>query len=313
MVDLPLMAKLLDALKPSARLILSGDADQLSPVQGGGVFNALAKGGELNKFEPNDLPSLERFSPVAEVSSSQSQSPLLGHMVALQQSHRQDADQAGGGIAELCRMIKEGKDDDAKSFAMAEKPGIEMISSVKDPRVGQLIKEGFSELGNAEDPEQALLGLRKFRILCPHNLGQYGVDLWNQKAGNQLQSFNNQFFPVVIQTNDYGVDLFNGDDGVVNGDKAFFASANDVREIPKARLPKYDEAFALSIHRSQGSEYDKVMIILPPPEAKLLNRELLYVAVSRAKGGIILVGDPDSIVSAVQQEAEKQCGVVELM
>ena len=313
MVDLPLMAKLLDALKPTARLILSGDSDQLSPVQGGGVFNALAKGGELNKFEPNDLPLLKRFSSVAEVSASQSQNPLLGHVVALQQSHRQDTDQAGKNISEFCRMIKEGKDEDAKSFVLADNPGVEMISSVKDSRVGQLIKEGFSALGNAESPEEALLGLRKFRILCPHNLGKYGVDLWNQKAGNQLQSFNNQFLPVVIQTNDYGVDLFNGDDGVVTGDKAFFSNAHEEREIPKARLPKYDDAFALSIHRSQGSEYDQVMIILPPPEAKLLNRELLYVAASRAKSGIILVGDPESIGSAVQQEAEKQCGVVELM
>ena len=174
----------------------------------------------------------------------------------------------------------------------------------------KLIVEGFSELGNAEVPEQALSGLRKFRILCPHNLGKYGVDLWNQKAGNLVKSFSNQFLPLVIQMNDYGVDLFNGDDGVVCGDKAFFSSTNEMREIPKARLPKYDEAFALSIHRSQGSEYDRVMIILPPPEAKLLNRELLYVAASRAKSGIILVGDPDSIGSAVQQGAEKQCGVV---
>jgi exodeoxyribonuclease V alpha subunit len=118
---------------------------------------------------------------------------------------------------------------------------------------------------------------------------------------------------VVIQKNDYGVDLFNGDDGVVSGDKAFFSSANDLREISKARLPSYQDAFALSIHRSQGSEYERVMIVLPPPEAKLLNRELLYVAVSRAKKEIILVGDPESIVSAVQQEAEVQCGVVELM
>ena len=311
MVDLPLMAKLLEALKPTARLILSGDADQLSPVQGGGVFNALAKGGVLNSFDSHDVPLLQRFSSAAVELSSPN--PLLGHVVSLQQSHRQGADQEGVNISEFCRMIKDGQGEDAKSFALADNLGIEMISSTKDPRVEKLIVEGFSELGNAEGPEQALLGLRKFRILCPHNLGRYGVDFWNQKAGYLVQSSNNQFLPLVIQMNDYGVDLFNGDDGVVSGDKAFFSSANDMREIPKARLPKYDEAFALSIHRSQGSEYDRVMIILPPPEAKLLNRELLYVAASRAKGGIILVGDPESIGSAIRQGAEKQCGVVELM
>ena len=311
MIDLPLMAKLLDSLKPSARLILSGDADQLSPVQGGGVFNALVKAAETNKYNGNDLPLLKRFSSVAGESSSQS--PLTGHVVSLEQSHRQDTDQAGENISELCKLIKEGQGVDAKCLALGGNPGIEMISSVKDKRVEKLIADGLAELGNAGDPEQAIEGLREFRILCPHNLGKYGVEQWNHKARYSIQSLGNQFSPVVIKKNDYGVDLFNGDDGVVSGDKAFFSSANDLREISKARLPSYQDAFALSIHRCQGSEYEKVMIVLPPPEAKLLNRELLYVAVSRAKKEIILVGDPESIVSAVQQEAEVQCGVVELM
>jgi len=311
MIDLPLMAKLLDSLKPKARLILSGDADQLSPVQGGGVFNALVKAAETNKFDRNDLTLLKRFSSIAGESSSQS--PLTGHVVSLEQSHRQDTDQAGENISELCKLIKEGQGEDAKCLALGGNPGIEMISSVKDKRVGKLIADGLAELGNAVDPEQAIEGLREFRILCPHNLGKYGVELWNHRARSSIQSLGNQFSPVVIQKNDYGVDLFNGDDGVVSGDKAFFSSANDLREISKARLPSYQDAFALSIHRSQGSEYERVMIVLPPPEAKLLNRELLYVAVSRAKKEIILVGDPESIVSAVQQEAEVQCGVVELM
>ena len=311
MVDLPLMAKLLESLKPSARLILSGDADQLSPVQGGGVFTALVKGAEPNKFGDKDLPILQRFSSVAQQSSSNSS--LLGHVVSLEQSHRQDADQAGQNILELCGMIKEGRGEDAKSLALGGNPGIEMISSEKDIRVEKLMADGLAELGNAKDPDSALRGMRKFRILCPHNLGKYGIDLWNHKARSSIQSLSNQFSPVVIQMNDYGVDLFNGDDGVVSGDKAFFSGANDLREIPKARLPNYDHAFALSIHRSQGSEYDRVLIILPPPEAKLLNRELLYVAVSRARKGIILVGDPHSIVAATKQEGDLQSGVVELI
>jgi exodeoxyribonuclease V alpha subunit len=118
---------------------------------------------------------------------------------------------------------------------------------------------------------------------------------------------------LVIQKNDYGTDLFNGDDGVVAGEKAFFKNGEGMREIAKARLPVYADAYALSIHRSQGSEYDRVMIILPPPEAKLLSRELLYVAVSRAKKGVVFVGDPSSLVSAVNHKLEMQSGIVELM
>ena len=165
----------------------------------------------------------------------------------------------------------------------------------------------------SEDPKEALKALAKFRILCAHNHGKYGVEQWNTKSRSLLSFQESDFYPVVIQKNDYGVDLFNGDDGVILGEKAYFENGNGMREIAKARLPACSDAFALSIHRSQGSEYDEVMIVLPPPEAKLLSRELLYVAVSRAKRGVVFVGDPASLVSAVNQEGDLQSGIVELM
>ena len=311
MIDLPLMAKLLNALKPTARLILSGDADQLSPVQGGGVFNALVRGSEPNKFNHEDLSSLRDFSQVGEESNALNQ--LTGHVVTLMKSHRHDSGEAGQNISNLCGLIKEGNGDELVKSVRESGAGVEFISSFSDSRIQEFLKTGFNDFVTSEDPKEALKALAKFRILCAHNHGKYGVEQWNTKSRSLLSFQESDFYPVVIQKNDYGVDLFNGDDGVISGEKAYFENGNGMREIAKARLPACSDAFALSIHRSQGSEYDQVMIVLPPPEAKLLSRELLYVAVSRAKRGVVFVGDPASLVSAVNQEGDLQSGIVELM
>ena len=311
MIDLPLMAKLFNAIKPSANLILSGDADQLSPVQGGGVFNALVRGSEPNKFKDDDLTCLRGFSKVGEKSNSLN--PLIGHVVSLMESHRHDAGEAGQNISNLCRLIREGKGEELVSFVTEDGTGIQFISSLSDSRITEILKTEFKDFTIADNPSEALRALVKFRILCAHNQGKHGVEQWNARSKSLLSFKVTDFSPLVIQKNDYGTDLFNGDDGVVAGEKAFFKNGEGMREIAKARLPVYADAYALSIHRSQGSEYDRVMIILPPPEAKLLSRELLYVAVSRAKKGVVFVGDPSSLVSAVNHKLEMQSGIVELM
>ena len=311
MIDLPLMAKLFNAIKPSANLILSGDADQLSPVQGGGVFNALVRGSEPNKFKDDDLTCLRGFSKVGEKSNSLN--PLIGHVVSLMESHRHDADEAGQNISNLCRLIREGNGEELVSSVTEGGTGIQFISSLSDSRITEVLQTEFKDFTTADNPKEALQGLVKFRILCAHNQGKYGVEQWNSRSKSLLSFKGTDFSPLVIQKNDYGTDLFNGDDGVVAGEKAFFKNGEGMREIAKARLPVYADAYALSIHRSQGSEYDRVMIILPPPEAKLLSRELLYVAVSRAKKGVVFVGDPSSLVSAVNHKLEMQSGIVELM
>ena len=119
--------------------------------------------------------------------------------------------------------------------------------------------------------------------------------------------------PVVIKVNDYTVGLFNGDDGICLGQRAYFGAEDGNREVAISRLPSHQLGYAMSIHRSQGSEFDRVLIVLPATDAKLLTRELLYVAVSRAKAGIILLGSEDSLIGAIQRSEESCSGVYDLL
>jgi exodeoxyribonuclease V alpha subunit len=311
MVDLPLMSKLFQSLKPGARIILSGDADQLSPVQGGGVFNSLVSASDSNKFRQDDLPVLSKFSSVPIASGSSY--TLSGHAVTLMKSHRHDRSNQGRNLGLLCDLIKKGDATEVLSFIHQGKEGIELIESVDDPRMNLILGSGFEKLSKAAKVEDALLSLNDFRILCAHNLGRFGVEKWNERARYAIKETGGALSPIVVRTNDYGLDLFNGDDGVLGGEKAYFFKEDGVREVAKSRLPSMSSGYALSIHRSQGSEYERVLLVLPPPEAKLLSRELLYVAVSRAKQGIVFVGASDSLASAVKQVGDVQSGVAELI
>ena len=117
----------------------------------------------------------------------------------------------------------------------------------------------------------------------------------------------------MVHVNDYSIGLYNGDDGVVFGPKVYFPSEEGVREIAKSRLPQHKMGYASTIHRSQGSEFDKVAIILPPEDSKLLSRELLYVAVSRAKEKVFIVGSEASLRAAVNRTEKQNSGILDLM
>jgi exodeoxyribonuclease V alpha subunit len=118
---------------------------------------------------------------------------------------------------------------------------------------------------------------------------------------------------VVVGVNDYTVGLFNGDDGVVLGNRAHFGAEDGTREVARSRLPNHQLGYASTIHRSQGSEFEEVMIVLPPADAKLLTRELLYVAVSRAKRAVTLVGDENALETAIERTEESRSGVLDIL
>jgi len=311
MIDLPLMAKLCDALQEKAKLVLLGDADQLAPVHGGAVFNALVKSSQPNEFRAEDLPKVKFFSGSAKLSSSNN--TLAGSLIQLSQVHRRKDTHSSAKIGELCDAIKEGKVEDILSIIHSETESIIWINDLDDPRLDILISDEFSELSDARVPAFALSKLGGFRILCPNNEGRYGVSSWNLRAEKNLPDAGGQIRPVVVHVNDYEIGLFNGDDGVVFGPKAYFPTEDGTREITRSRLPQHKIGYASTIHRSQGSEFNKVAVVLPPEDSKLLSRELLYVAVSRAKEMVFLVGSEDSLIAAVKRTERQNSGVWDLM
>ncbi len=311
MVDLPLMAKLCDALSEKAKLILVGDADQLAPVQGGAVFNGLVKPSKRNVFSPGDLPMTTAFS--SSGTASEGDDPLAGSLVCLSRVHRREGSPSAAVLGKLCDAVRDGKADDALALVEAGEECIRFVEKLDDPVIDPSIQAGFRDLANAQSAEYALLALGKFRILCAHNHGHFGVSNWNLRADSLLPSEELRPRPIVVGVNDYTVGLFNGDDGVVLGKRAHFGAENGTREVARSRLPQHKAGYASSIHRSQGSEFDKVMIILPPADAHLLTRELLYVAVSRAKCAVTLVGDGHALRAAVEHSEESRSGVLDMI
>ena len=311
MIDLPLMAKLCDALQEDTKLVLIGDAAQLAPVHGGAVFNGLIESSQPNEFREEDLPKMGVCSNSAKL--SQPTNRLASSMIQLSKVHRRKDISSSGKIDELCNAIKEGRAKDAVSVIHSGVESITWIRDLTDPQLDSLICDEFTELSDAHDPSLALSKLGKFRILCANNEGEYGVSNWNVKAEGLLPNTNSAVRPVVVHVNDYSIGLYNGDDGVVFGTKVYFPSEEGVREIARSRLPQHKMGYASTIHRSQGSEFDKVAVILPPEDSKLLSRELLYVAISRAKEKVFLVGSEGSLIAAVNRSEKQHSGVLDLM
>lgn len=311
MVDLPLMAKLCNALRDKAKLILVGDADQLAPIQGGAVFNGMVKPSKSNIFSPSDLSMMKAFSSAG--TEADGKDPLLGNLVCLSQVYRRKGSSSAAVLGKLCDAIRDGKADEALKLAESGDECIRFVEKLDDPEIDPSIQAGFWDLTNAQSAKEALLALGKFRILCAHNHGRFGVSNWNLRAEGLLPSEELCPRPIVVGVNDYSVGLFNGDDGVVLGKQAHFGAEDGTREVARSRLPQHNGGYASSIHRSQGSEFDKVMIVLPPADAHLLTRELLYVAVSRAKCGVILVGDRKALRAAIEQSEQSRSGVLDML
>jgi exodeoxyribonuclease V alpha subunit len=311
MIDLPLMAKLCQALREDTKLVLIGDADQLAPVQGGAVFNGLIQSFYRNELSEEDMGEVEIFSESSK--RSQGNHLFSNSLVHLSKVHRRSGSLSTAKINELCEAIKDGRADDVVSILHSDADSISWMQDPEDPQLDSLLRDEFSELSNTSAPELALSMLGRFRILCANNEGRYGVSNWNVRADGQFSQSDKISKPLVIHSNDYALGLHNGDDGVILGQRAYFAGEDGYREIALSRLPQHKIGYASTIHRSQGSEFDKVVVILPPEDSKLLSRELLYVAVSRAKEKVFLVGSEDSLIAAVNRTEKQNSGIWDLM
>ena len=161
MVDLPLMSKLCASLRDETKLVLVGDADQLSPVQGGAVFNGLIKAPKAESYLAENLRAMT--------------------------NHRRSIGPSSSALGELCEAVRDGKDEEALALAKSGTEGIRFIENLNDPSIDQAIRACFDSLTNADSPDSALAAIGNFRILCPHNQGYYGVENWNRRV--DLTSF----------------------------------------------------------------------------------------------------------------------------
>ncbi|MGV0872017.1 exodeoxyribonuclease V subunit alpha [Mycolicibacterium sp. XJ879] len=289
MVSLTMMARLLEAVRPDARLILVGDPDQLASVEAGAVLADLVDG--LGGARIAELRTSHRFGE------------SIGALASAIRAG--DADTA-------VEVLREGGDH--IEWSDADAPA-EHLRKMLVPWAVTLRQAAV--LG---DDSAALATLNEHRLLCAHRRGPYGVRYWNhqverwlaERTGEPIWSDWYVGRPVLVTANDYGLGLYNGDTGVaVQRDgvlRAVIAGTSRV-EFATSRLADVETMHAMTIHKSQGSQADEVTVLLPPEDSRLLTRELFYTAVTRAKTRVRVVGPEASVRAAIQRRAVRASGL----
>lgn len=327
MIDLALMAKLVQAVPTCARLILVGDKDQLASVEAGAVLGDICAG-----LQTEDVLHKSPGMPGATFSRASLDRPLAGHIVVLKKNYRFDAD---SGINELGAAVNAGDaaramkllDNDAKhdivlkSFHARE----DMEASLQ-----RLVMEKIAPAFDMHDPMEALQQINAMKILTPLRQGSEGVRSLNQWIERILirndviepdPGGDGQWYagrPVMIACNDYYHNLFNGDVGMtmagrLNGDrslKVFFPDATrNVRALVPEQLPAHETVYAMTVHKSQGTEFDMVVLIMPDMDVPLLTRELLYTAVTRARKRVEIWGRREILEKTVARRIRRASGL----
>ena len=333
MVALPLMAKLAAALKQDARLILIGDRDQLASVEAGAVLGDMCGGGRQEMFSPEFSNLFAKLAgkeiPVA--APGELLPPLTDSLVILKKNYRFPAD---SGIGAAGRAVNAGKGEDAiamfkgNAFPDIAWHDVPKPDGLKKAIMGAIV-EGYGTYLAAGTAAEALRLFDKFRFLCALHRGPYGVASINILiesilVGRGLIPSQQRWYqgrPVLITVNDYNMKLFNGDVGITFPDsedggtlRVFFpASDGGVRKISPVRLPEHETVYAMTIHKSQGSEFDRIHLLLPGNDSPILTRELIYTGITRAKKKVDIWGNGEIFVTSVSRRIERKSGLRETL
>jgi len=319
MVDLALMAKLLDALPPTARLILLGDKDQLCAVEAGAVFAELCEGRGFDAQAANELQRITgQHVPVSQPSSQ-----LGDAVVLLTHSHRFAGD---SGIGELARRINGGDVSGTLNLLKEDRSDLVWNAQPMPNELLERLDHGYApyiSAAKSADPAAAFAAFNTFRALCAQREGAWGVAGINEaleariKRRSQVASRERWYVgrPVMVRQNDYALGLFNGDIGLClqteYGLRVFFEGEDGYRPFAPARLPSHDSAFAMTVHKSQGSEFSEVLLVLPEQPSPLLTRSLFYTGITRAKHKVEIWALPPRLNEAVATRAERAAGLAE--
>jgi exodeoxyribonuclease V alpha subunit len=322
MIDLALLAKLLDAVRPEARLILVGDKDQLASVEAGSAFRDICTPGLTIGLSVSAARKFETI-PRRRLVSERPRVPIHDAVVELRENFRFAK---GSGVAELSAAVNAG---DAKAACEILKKGEALKwrstpTATKFQRALQSrVRDRFFALTQETDVAVALKKLSEFTVLCALRRGPFGAETVNRMMARMLYEgsepdvgmfcFAGQ--PLMIVRNDYDSGLFNGDIGIVLPAKdgklrAFFpGDRGSVRHFALARLPEHEPAFALTVHKSQGSEFEECLVILPDRDSRLLTRELLYTAITRVRKKVEVWASESVLSAAISRQVRRSSGL----
>ena len=327
MVSLTLMARLLDAVRPDARIVLVGDPDQLASVEAGAVLGDLVGRPER---PPPDARSEEvaRLLP-ADVEAADVGRELRNDVVRLPTTYR-----FGGTIGELAEAIRGARADDVLAALRSDEPDVEFLDCAsldsRTPPGLEPLRRDVETAGRAlvaaalaGDVDAALDALEAHRLLCAHRQGAYGVTRWSLEVERWVAAETagdvdtGEWYvgrPLLVTSNDYELKLYNGDTGVVvdggpRGRLAAFRQGGETVLLPPGRLSAVHTVFAMTVHRGQGSQFRRVSVLLPPADSPLLTRELFYTAVTRAREFVRVIGTEDAVRAAVGRPIVRASGL----
>ncbi|BDH44754.1 RecBCD enzyme subunit RecD [Salmonella enterica subsp. enterica serovar Choleraesuis] len=329
MVDLPMMARLIDALPAGARVIFLGDRDQLASVEAGAVLGDIcqyagegypaARAGELSELVGYSLPQGE----------SDTAARLRGGLCLLRKSYRFGAD---SGIGQLAAAVNAG-DNPAVTRALGQ--GFSDIEyhplACEEDYLGMIsqVLEGFANylslLSGPVTPEAALAAFGRYQLLCALREGPFGVSGLNERISTLLMqrgiverpAAGSRWYhgrPVMISRNDSALGLFNGDIGVTlrgeDGLRVWFPLADgSIKSVIPGRLPDHETVWAMTVHKSQGSEFDNVALVLPDKYVPLITRELVYTAITRARKRLSLYAERRVLAQAIGTQTARRSGL----
>lgn len=305
MIDLPLMLRLLEATPSTCQVLLLGDKDQLASVNVGSVLHDILAAGE------------------------EARSPLAPKIERLTKTYRFTQTSS---IYRACELCKDGDSAGFRALLQTEEADFRFHSIAADakripPLLLQQALERHHALAQAEGPEAALAALNQSIVLTPTRQGPFGSLEFNRSLAQRIRSqrelgpqapISGQ--PIIVLENNYELELFNGDLGIVWLDPsskdahAYFQSVEGApRRFRLSELPRHESAFALTIHKSQGSEFTEALTLFGPGESQLLTRELLYTAFSRARQRLAVFGNADRLAQSIERHARRATRLAELL
>jgi exodeoxyribonuclease V alpha subunit len=331
MVSLSLMARLVEAVRPEARLVLVGDPGQLTSIEAGAVLgDIVGPAAERPRMRPAARQLLTAVTGDEVPADDPPRGATIGDgIVVLDRVHR-----FGGAIAAVADAVRRG-DADAAIEALSDAPDqVTWIPvDVADPNAQDALApvhdgavtaaRGVIDAARAGDARGALESLGSFRVLCAHRSGPHSVAMWMDRIERWLAAEVDGFGaegrwyvgrPLLVTENDYGLRLYNGDTGVVIATEsgrvtAAFERRGEVVEFSPSRLAAVDTVYAMTIHKSQGSQFAAAAVLLPDQSSQILTRELLYTAVTRARERLILAGTEAAVRAAISRPVARASGL----
>ncbi|WP_132994203.1 exodeoxyribonuclease V subunit alpha [Gordonia zhaorongruii] len=325
MLPVTMMCRLLESLRRDTRLILVGDPHQLVSVEAGAVL------ADLVERDPDGTDSAElsdAFAAAAALADADfgdaELSALTGGVVTLRRGHRygdrigEVAEAVNQGDADrVLELIGDGTDTDGP-VTLVDPEDLDGVRGTVVDWAGHL--RGAAEAG---DDRTAVAALRTHRVLCAHRAGRFGVAGWSRRITGWisedlgLDAHGSAWYPgepLLVTANDRAQGVYNGDSGVVvRGEgaslAAVFERGDDIKTLHPSQLADVVPVYAMTIHRSQGSQFTEVTVVLPPADAELLTRELLYTAITRAEKRVRIVGTADALRAAVGRRVARASGL----